>query len=84
MTVKGENKVKIKQLSEWEMAMRAAQRQIDEAQLRIGQLKQSVRIFRKKIAAGEPWPGAATQERERGRLKNSAGTSAESVPAEVG
>jgi hypothetical protein len=56
MTVKGENRGKIKNLSGWEMAMHAAQCQIAEKEMHIKHLKKSVQIFRKKIAAGEPWP----------------------------
>jgi len=40
--------------------MKYAEQEIRTAQTRIGRLRQSVRIFRKKIETNEPWPGTTS------------------------
>lgn len=41
----------------WRMAIRDAEEQIQEAKDRIKSLRGSIRFFRSKGKAGEPWPG---------------------------
>ena len=42
----------------WEYALHGAEREILKAQKRLKQLRNSVRIIKKKLKDGEPWPGA--------------------------
>jgi hypothetical protein len=55
-----EKRTNPEEIAGWEQAASNAKRQIEEARMRIASLQRSVRIFEKKIAAGEPWPGSVT------------------------
>lgn len=57
MTVKVKDKNIDKKVSGWELARRAALRDIAQGQEHIRKLRQSVAIFERKIESGEPWPG---------------------------
>ncbi len=47
--------------SGWIKALRDAESEISTAVSRISQLRESVRIIKGKIKAGEPWPGTGPQ-----------------------
>ena len=63
--VKEKDKIIDKFVPRWELALREAERQILEHRRTIVQLQGSVRIFKGKLASGEPWPGGGVQESDR-------------------
>lgn len=42
----------------WKRAITDAEAEIARARGRIYKLRESIRIFKKKLEAGEPWPGS--------------------------
>jgi hypothetical protein len=53
--------------SGWQEALRHAESEIRVIAVRTVQLRESIRIFRRKIAAGEPWPGAQSNRQDLGQ-----------------
>jgi hypothetical protein len=54
------DKRRIKMTGGWGEAIADAERQISTAKLRINQLNESIEIFRRKLASGEPWSSKST------------------------
>ena len=55
----------------WQSALHIAEREILRSQNRLRSLRNSVRIIKRKIEHGEPWPGSAgTQSREHSATRN--------------
>ena len=44
--------------SDWVRALRDARRELFAVRMRQNQLVRAIKIIRKKIASGEPWPGS--------------------------
>jgi hypothetical protein len=45
---------------EWDVALRDTHGLLLQANLRRNQIREAMEIIKKKIKAGEPWPGTAT------------------------
>jgi hypothetical protein len=52
-------------LPEWERALFDVQREIGRAEMRARLLRNSAKIIRSKIEAGEPWPGTQSDHRSK-------------------
>jgi hypothetical protein len=51
----------------WQAAIAEAERQIAEYKRKVLQLRDSIKISRRKIAAGEPWPGEQVEDHSQGQ-----------------
>jgi hypothetical protein len=56
---------KISKTPDWADAIRFAEDQIEQAKRRIQMLEGSVRVFRERQAAGDPYPGSARWMRQQ-------------------
>jgi hypothetical protein len=64
VTVKDKDK-KIDKLYGWERALSDVQKEIGRAEMRARMLRNSAKIIRSKIEAGEPWPDQHPKDSEQ-------------------